>query len=420
VTRLAAAIRWLHDPEVSDHPRYRAWERRHVLLAVRAAAITLTVVLIADSALLFDEAPGLWLINGAGAIGSIGVLIAVRRGGNARRSPVAGAWTLGFIAIATTLLPIAVMPSVAALMVAYMPIVIIASALFVPWSIRWHLPWLLATLGAVAAFAASPIAGTLSGPARQELVSITISAALVSFAGHAILQRERRRTFVQRIQLRGLNQTARRQRRELEALAAQLEAVARRDPLTGIGNRLRLDEDVAMLRRTVDSPDRPVAAILIDIDHFKEYNDRHGHLAGDEVLREVARTIAINVRPQDRVYRFGGEEFLVLLEGSDQEAAGEAAERLRIAVEALQIPNAANLPWNILTVSAGVAPVHLTDARNDEWIREADERLYVSKGAGRNRVTGASPAVAALTGARRRRPRDQPGRAAARAASTAR
>jgi diguanylate cyclase (GGDEF)-like protein len=421
--RLASALESVHDPNVLDHPRYRAWERRHVLLAVRGGAVTLVAVHIADSVLLSDQAPWLWMINGAGALGSVGVLWAVRSGGNARRNPVAGAFVLGAIAVATTLLPMAVMPDVAPSMVAYIPIVVIGSALFIPWSIRWHVPWLLAVVAAVGAFAASPLADTLTDAAHQALVSVTISAAVVSFGGHAILQRERRRTFLQRMQLRGVNETVRRQRRELGALAAQLESVARRDPLTGIGNRLRLDEDMAALRSASHAPVRPVAAILLDIDHFKEYNDEHGHLAGDTVLREVARSIAINVRPEDRVYRFGGEEFLILLDGTDADAALEVAERLRAAVEALAIAASGNAPWAVVTASAGVAEVRLADAGSDDWIRSADERLYVSKRAGRNRVTGTptsdrrdlprasgSAALARVSAERRRRGPGRPRR----------
>jgi diguanylate cyclase (GGDEF)-like protein len=282
-------------------------------------------------------------------------------------------------------------------MVAYMPIVIIASALFIPWTLRWHLPWLLAVVGSVTAFAASPFATTLTTTARQELVSITVTSAIVSFAGHSILARERRRTFVQRLQLRGVNQTARRQRRELEALAAQLEAVARRDPLTGVGNRLRLDEDVAAMGAAGALAGEVAAVVLLDIDHFKAYNDENGHLAGDDVLREVARAIAIDLRPQDRVYRFGGEEFLVLLDGVDAAGGVEVAERLRLAIEALAIPLPANVPWGILTSSAGVATARLGEGRSDDWIRAADARLYAAKAAGRNCVVGPPAAREART-----------------------
>jgi diguanylate cyclase (GGDEF)-like protein len=190
------------------------------------------------------------------------------------------------------------------------------------------------------------------------------------------------------MQLRGLTEAARRQRREMAALAAQLETVARRDPLTGIGNRLRLDDDVGALRSAGRELDGAAAVVLLDIDHFKAFNDRHGHLAGDAVLRDVARAIAVNVRPSDRVYRFGGEEFLVLLEGTDPATAGLVAERVRRAVEQLGIAHPDNAPWGVLTVSAGVAAVGLADPGPDAWLRQADERLYAAKAAGRNRVTG--------------------------------
>jgi diguanylate cyclase (GGDEF)-like protein len=384
---LRVPARWLHDESIASHPRYRAVERRLVLRAVRGGSVTLIVVLAADAVLLFPQAPGLWLVNAAGVLATLAVLRATRRTGDGRRNPSAGALVLGVIAIATTLVPMALTPTVAALMVAYMPVVIIAAALFVPWSTRWHVPWLALSVGTVTLFASSPLAGALSPSSRSELVTISIAAALVSFAGHLIRQRERYRAFRQWMQLRGLNEVARRQRREMAALAAQLEAVARRDPLTGIGNRLRLEEDVVALR---DGPTtrESSAAILLDLDHFKRFNDRHGHLAGDRVLRDVARTIAVNVRPSDRVYRFGGEEFLILLEGTDAATATLVAERVRSAVEQLGIEHPDNPPWATVTLSAGVAAVDLGEGEADAWVRIADERLYDAKSQGRNRVIG--------------------------------
>jgi diguanylate cyclase (GGDEF)-like protein len=389
VIALRAALRWFHDPAIVRHPRYRAWERSHILLAVRAGSLTVAAVQLLDAVLVGPVASELLLVNLPTAAVALVLVRVLHQRGNARRNPVVAAFLLGLLGLVAALLPMVLVPAVAPMMAAYIPIMIVASALFVPWTIRWHLPWLVAAIAGVAVFASSPLAGTLTAAGRQELVSITVSAAVVSFAGHVILHRERQRSFSQRMQLRGLSETARRHRREMAALAAQLETVARRDPLTGISNRLRLDEDVAALRGSGRPDAATTAAILLDIDHFKAFNDRHGHLAGDAILREVARTIAVNLRPTDRVYRFGGEEFLILLEATDEVTAELVAERVRAAVEEQQIAHPDNEPWGLLTVSAGVAAIDLAGPAADAWIHEADERLYAAKRAGRNRVSGA-------------------------------
>ena len=174
-----------------------------------------------------------------------------------------------------------------------------------------------------------------------------------------MLQRQRRSMFLQKMQLRGLNELAARQGQDLRVLAEELREAARVDPLTGVANRLRLGEDLEMVAgRDVERGDG--AALMIDIDRFKDYNDGHGHLAGDKVLRLVAETLATNSRPSDRVYRFGGEEFLVLLPGATIIDALAVAERQRVAVEQLAIRT--DRPGRtdedeVVTISVGVAPL---------------------------------------------------------------
>jgi diguanylate cyclase (GGDEF)-like protein len=361
-----------------------------MVAAVRAGAITVAAVQLADGLLLGVSTPALLVINVPTAVVAIGLLLVMRQSGSARRNPIVAVLLLGALAIEATLLPAVLVPALAPRMLPYLPIVVVASALFVPWAVRWHAPWLATVLVVAAVFDLTPVGQAVQAAGYGSLFPVTFAAAVTSLAGHALLQRERRRSFGHRLQVRGMTHAARQQRRELQALADQLEAVAGRDPLTGIGNRLRLNHDVMELRQSLEAGARSVAAVLVDIDHFKDYNDEHGHLAGDVVLREVARTIAINIRPSDRVYRFGGEEFVVLLLDTDGPGAVLAAERIREAVETLAVVTPANRPWGVLTVSAGVASVDLADPRTDEWIRIADERLYASKAGGRNRVTGPS------------------------------
>ncbi len=177
------------------------------------------------------------------------------------------------------------------------------------------------------------------------------------------------------------------QNEQLEKLNRRLFEESRKDPLTNLGNRLRLNEDLDVLQARAERYGHNYAVVLCDVDRFKRYNDHYGHLAGDGVLRRVAGAIANQRRSGDTAYRYGGEEFLVILPEQPIEAATAAADRLRRAVEDLRIPHETNRPHGIVTVSVGVAAVsagHPTSA--DELLKQADTALYKSKEAGRNRV----------------------------------
>ncbi|TCJ16436.1 diguanylate cyclase [Rubrobacter taiwanensis] len=177
------------------------------------------------------------------------------------------------------------------------------------------------------------------------------------------------------------------QKEQLRRLNLQLFAQARRDPLTQLGNRLQLREDIEALRGKNRRYGHTFAAVMCDIDHFKPYNDLYGHLRGDEVLRAIAATIAENCRREDLIYRYGGEEFLIILPEQDLESAVLVAGRLRGAVERLGIPHRANEPPGVVTISAGVAALEADAEREiEDLLREADAALYRAKEAGRNRI----------------------------------
>ena len=125
---------------------------------------------------------------------------------------------------------------------------------------------------------------------------------------------------------------------------------------------------------------------MLDLDRFKDYNDVYGHLPGDEALRRVAAACAAQLRPGDRFYRFGGEEFLVLATDLEVVDAVELAERLRRTVAGLRITHVRNRPWRVLTLSGGVAGIDADAVGIEEWVGPADAALYAAKGAGRNRV----------------------------------
>jgi diguanylate cyclase (GGDEF)-like protein len=186
------------------------------------------------------------------------------------------------------------------------------------------------------------------------------------------------------------------QRASLERLNGLLFDDARRDPLTLLGNRLRLSEDLAAAVARVERYGHSYCIALLDIDFFKRYNDQFGHQAGDLALRSVAHALAGSVRAGDMVYRYGGEEFLILLPEQTLETARVALERVRGAVESLGLPHPDNPPDDVVTISGGVAA---TDASTripvNDWLRRADQALYRAKATGRNRVIAFDPELEA-------------------------
>ncbi len=163
------------------------------------------------------------------------------------------------------------------------------------------------------------------------------------------------------------------------ARVEEIERLATRDPLTGLANRRVLDEtlprEVARARRTL----APLSAIVVDVDHFKGVNDRHGHQAGDEVLCTIGETLEQNTKGFDVVVRLGGDEFAVLLPGCSAADAAQVAERLllRTSIEALGQP---------VTISAGHATLTEEMADGDALLAVADAGLYAAKRAGRSRA----------------------------------
>ena len=182
----------------------------------------------------------------------------------------------------------------------------------------------------------------------------------------------------------------RRSREEKRTLRKELEREAVTDPLTGLYNRRFLME---RLRSEVDALERyggVCSVVMLDLDYFKQYNDSHGHVAGDEVLEQLAWVCLDEARDADVVARYGGEEFTLVLPDTSWREGVEAAERLRRAVEEADFEGADVLPRGRLTVSLGVAgyPDHARTA--DGLIQMADRALYRAKEAGRNCVRAAS------------------------------
>jgi diguanylate cyclase (GGDEF)-like protein len=184
-----------------------------------------------------------------------------------------------------------------------------------------------------------------------------------------------------------------RQRGELEDLNLELITVARRDSLTGLSNRRALDEEFEKLEARVTRYGHRYSIALMDIDHFKSFNDLYGHQAGDQALREVAARLAAATRKGDSLYRYGGEEFLCVLPERARPGGSVAVERMRAGVEQLAICHRGNAN-GVLTISAGLSTLDPGASRPvDEVLREADQALYRAKQLGRNRVEQMTVAV---------------------------
>ncbi len=176
-------------------------------------------------------------------------------------------------------------------------------------------------------------------------------------------------------------------------LREALRTQSMRDALTGLYNRRYLEEMLAREVRRASRATQSLGIVMIDLDHFKRFNDTYGHEAGDTVLREIAASLTKGVRAEDFVCRFGGEEFVVILPTADMTASRARAERLRTKIKELTILHQGK-SMGMVTISVGVAafPQHGTSPK--ELMAAADAALYQAKRGGRDQVAVASPRVA--------------------------
>jgi diguanylate cyclase (GGDEF)-like protein/PAS domain S-box-containing protein len=187
-------------------------------------------------------------------------------------------------------------------------------------------------------------------------------------------------TFTDISALKAAEIALRQQQLDLRMANAQLQALATTDGLTGLANHRALQQAIAASTRLAEHTRQPLALIMLDIDHFKRFNDTFGHPSGDHVLRVVAGVLRATVRASDTVARYGGEEFAILLTDSDIDGAAETAERCRCAIN--------DLIWEYwpITASFGVATWHPTEGQPQTLIDDADAALYQAKRDGRNQV----------------------------------
>jgi diguanylate cyclase (GGDEF)-like protein len=172
---------------------------------------------------------------------------------------------------------------------------------------------------------------------------------------------------------------------ELRGVNKRLMELTRIDPMLEIGNRRSMDEELIKISERARRYKRPFAIALVDVDNFKKYNDHYGHRLGDDALIQVASALQNSVRSADSVYRYGGEEFLVILPEIGIDGAVVAGEHMRAAIEALNIEHVFSKN-SILTASFGIAEEYVNSPCIEGIINRADTALYAAKTNGRNQV----------------------------------
>ncbi|HEV7207455.1 MAG TPA: diguanylate cyclase [Mycobacteriales bacterium] len=174
---------------------------------------------------------------------------------------------------------------------------------------------------------------------------------------------------------------------QLSRYRSDLARLACTDPLTQLRNRRSLEDDLSALHARSQRYQRNYCLVMCDVDRFKAYNDTFGHPSGDEVLRAVGATLSTQARHGDSVYRYGGEEFLLILPEQTPPEAAVVGERIRRAVLGLCVAHPGGVDGQLLTISVGVAGFRPGDVTTSDGIlAEADQALYAAKASGRNRV----------------------------------
>jgi diguanylate cyclase (GGDEF)-like protein len=370
--------------------RFLAGQRRRVRTAARVGFLVIATVVGIDAVALIglgsDGARAAVVLDAVVMVGALAGWWLLPR--QLSRRPEAVAWLITTGVVISTVVTGYLVPELTVQSLAFLLILPGLIALVLPWRTSVHLRWLLVFAVVSMGWLLSDPAGRFTAAERGDLSIVLVGTILASIAGHVLLQRAAIGGFVRLEAIRALRRQAQRDMLDLEGAHRELEKTARIDPLTGAGNRRRLDEDVAAIRAHIDRSGMTYGLLEIDLDHFKAINDTLGHLAGDDVLRRVVGGIKTTLRATDALYRFGGEEFMVILPAPDLESLVAAAERMRQVVLDLDIEHPGNEEHGVVSVSIGATLVGSSDLvlSTDQWFRLTDRAMYEAKSRGRNQV----------------------------------
>lgn len=278
----------------------------------------------------------------------------------------------------------------------------VAVPLFLAWTRPIRTGWLFAYTAVFGGVTLVTGLGHLDSTQRIDLATNVVIGSFIGWVGGELLERLRERTLAQEVELRRLN-------RELQVRATT-------DALTGLSNRRQLDTDLQILSTSRLGGAGSCAFIMLDLDRFKRLNDELGHALGDAALRSVSAELLRVVRKRDTIYRYGGEEFLVIMPDASIEVAAAAAERIRAAISGLRIRAGAGPAPGSLTISCGVAFSLVAREHWEAVMAAADSALYEAKAGGRNLVCVVPEVVGEQAS---RLPRDRRGRSGGRSAKTA-
>lgn len=377
------------DAALAAAPRFRASERSRIRDSARHGMVLVVAAALLDCVWLppFHPDDAVLAIGLNVAVALAGVLAYMGMRTSARRHSEGIAFAVLVVIDATTMALGLYIPELGFVAAGYLLLLPTVVALLLPWATRIHVTWLALHAAATLAYAAFVPDDSLPGGARVGMLGLLVVALTVSQFGHVSALRARILNFVQIGRIRALNRQARRDQARLDRLNSMLERTASTDELTALKNRLRLKSDLAMIRARIDRHGERYGLFMLDLDRFKAINDQRGHMAGDVVLRSIAGALMGEVRAEDGAFRYGGDEFIVLIQIQEPADALVAAERLRQAVEDLRIPHPDNAPYKWVTVSTGVAAIGREDlvADDDAWFARADAALYRAKANGRNR-----------------------------------
>jgi diguanylate cyclase (GGDEF)-like protein len=376
------------DLSIAGTARFRATQRSRIKTSARGGMLMVVAAALLDCLVLPPFHPdAVGLVLGLNLPLAVLALVGRRVMGGRRSRPE----LVVFAVLVAVVLATAALGSldrdlefIAAGYLLLLPVVV---SLAVPWTTRTHCLWLTLQIAIVVGYTVTSPGDGAGGIDEHSILTLLVVSAMVSLYGHLANLHARVQSYLQIARIAALNRQAARDHARLERLNRTLEDTARTDEMTGLRNRLCLRADLAAARSRIDRLGERYALLMVDLDRFKTINDTFGHLAGDRALRSVADALAANLRPDDGAYRVGGEEFLLVLRVNDLSEAAGAAERIRRAVEALNLPHPGNTPHHRMTVSIGVAVVDTADLamRDDQWFARADGALYVAKATGRNR-----------------------------------